>query len=211
MMLAVSLLAVVAVVGATVGALHLLHKPAPARAAGKTPAAGSSHASHATTVITPFSASGFDALNPNNDPGNENSPDAPNVLDGNPAGWSTQWYTGGSSGPNPTFGNLKAGTGLILDLGRPVAVRSVTVTFGSVPGADVEIKAGSSSTRSQANLDAMTTIASASNVSGSYTFTVRRSVADQYLVIWFTRLPPLAGNAGKYAAQIYSVVVKAAS
>jgi hypothetical protein len=210
-MLAVSLLAVVAVAGASAGALHLLHKPAPARAVGKTPAARSSQAPHGTTVITPVSASGFDALNPSNDAADENSSQAPNVLDGNPAGWSTQEYIGGSSGPSPTFGNLKAGTGLILDLGRPVAVGSVTVTFGSVPGADVEIKAGGSNTRSPANLDAMTTIASGSNVSGSYTFTVRHSVADQYLVIWFTKLPPLAGSAGRYAAQIYSVVVKAAS
>src|SRR5262249_7745312 len=136
---------------------------------------------------------------------------APNVLDGNPAGWSTQEYIGGSSGPSPTFGNLKAGTGLILDLGRPAAVRSVTVIFGSVPGADVEIKAGSSHGRIRATLDPMTTSARGSDVSGSYPFTVRPSVADQSLVIWFPQLPPRAGSPGKYAAKIYSVVVKAAS
>jgi hypothetical protein len=208
---AIALVVVVVVAGATAGALHLLNKPAaPAAAAGKSPAATRSSPAHGLAVITPVSASGFDALNPG-DTFDENSSQAPNVLDGNPAGWSTQYYVGGSSGPNPTFGNLKAGTGFMLDLGRPVRVASVTVRFGSEPGANVEIKAGSSSTRSAANLNAMTTLASASNVSGSYTFTVRRTVADRYLVIWFTQLPPLAGSPGKYAAQIYSVEVKGAS
>jgi len=208
---AISLLVVVAVAGASAGALRLLHKPGPApAAAGNSPSARSSPASR-TVIVKPLSASGFDALNPDNDAADENSSQAPNVLDGDPAGWSTQEYIGGSSGANPTFGNLKAGTGFILDLGSPVKVASVTVTFGGVPGADVEIKAGSSNTRSPANLEAMTTIASASNVSGSYTFTVVHSVADRYLVIWFTKLPPMAGSSGKYAAQIYSVVVKASS
>lgn len=208
--LAVGLIVVIAVAGASAGALRLFHKPAPAAATGNSPAAKSSPA-HASTVITPQSASGFDALNPNNDAGDENSGQAGNVLDRNPAGWSTQQYVGASSGPNPTFGNLKAGTGFILDLGRSVQVASVTVTFGSVPGANVEIKAGSSNIRSPENLAAMTPLASANGVSGTYTFTVRHPVADRYLVIWFTQLPPMASDPGKRMAQIFRVQVKAAS
>jgi hypothetical protein len=92
-----------------------------------------------------------------------------------------------------------------------VRVSSVTVKFGSQPGADVQLKAGSSSTLSEANLDSMSTLASASGISGTYTFTVRHPVADQYLVIWFTQLPPLAGTPGQYMAQIYTVVVRASS
>lgn len=210
--LAVSLLVVVAVAGASAGALHFLHKPAPAAAAGQSPRAGSSQA-HRTTVVSPVSASGFDALaKPGQDPENENSSQAPNVLaGGDPAGWSTQQYLGHNDGPSPTFGNLKAGTGLILDLGRPYRVASVTVTFGSEPGANVEIKAGSSSTPSPENLGAMTTIARATDVSGEHVFTVRHPVADRYLVIWFTQLPPLAGTPGQYMGQIYSVAVRATS
>jgi hypothetical protein len=209
--IAVSLLVIVAIAGASAAALHLLHKPAPAGAAGNSPAARSSPARR-STPITPVSAGGFDALaKPGQDPYNENNADAPNVLDGNPAGWSTQQYLGHTSGPSPTFGNTKAGTGLILDLGRSVRVSSVTVKFGSQPGADVQLKAGSSSTLSEANLDSMSTLASASGISGTYTFTVRHPVADQYLVIWFTQLPPLAGTPGQYMAQIYTVVVRASS
>ena len=175
------------------------------------PAVRSPSPSSQLAVIHPASASGFDALNPNNDPGDENSNEAQNVLNGNQAGWSTQEYDGSSSGQWPTFGDLKAGTGFILDLGRPYRVGSVTVRFGSAPGADVQIKLGDSSTRSQANLAAMTTVASADNISGSYTFTTRSTATGRYLVIWFTKLPPMAGAADKYAAQIFSVLVRGAS
>jgi hypothetical protein len=209
---AISALALVAVAGASAAAVHYLNRPAPAAAGGKSPSATPSN-THGTTVVTAASARGFDPLaRPGADPGDENSSQAPNVLPGgDPAGWSTQQYDGHNSGPWPTFGNLKAGTGLILDLGRPVRVASVTVKFGSEPGAAVQIKAGSSNALTAANLGAMTTLASARDVSGTHIFTVRRPVADRYLVIWFTQLPPLAGSPGQYAAQIYSVVVRASS
>ncbi|HXW88488.1 MAG TPA: protein kinase family protein [Streptosporangiaceae bacterium] len=199
---AVVALVLVAVAGASAAAVHLLNKSPSPPSAGKSPTAKTSAPSQ-ETVIKPVSASGFDALNPNGDPGDENSNEASNVLDGNSVGWSTQQYIG-----SPFFGNLKAGTGFILNLGGPVRVMSVTVTFGSVPGANVEIKVGDSGTRSPANLAAMTTVASADDVSGTYTFTVASSVTGQYLVIWFTKLPPMASPPNTYAAQIYSVVVR---
>ena len=212
---AIGALVLVAVVGASAAAVHFLNRPpAPAAAgSGNSPAARSSPARGSTIVVTPLSASGFDPLaKPGADPGDENSNLAPNVLPGgNSSGWSTQDYDLSSSGPWPTFGNLKAGTGLILDLGKPYRVASVTVRFGSQAGANVEIRAGSSTALTPANLHAMTTLASATSVSGTHTFTVRRPVADRYLVIWFTQLPPLAGSPGMDAAQIFSVAVKAAS
>jgi hypothetical protein len=81
------------------------------------------------------------------------------------------------------------------------------VTFGTVAGANVQLKLGNSGERSPANLAAMKTMASANDVSGSYTFTIRQPESGQYLVIWFTKLPPESGSTGKYAAQIFSVVV----
>jgi serine/threonine protein kinase len=209
-LMVVSALVVIAVAGASAAAVHLLHKSPSAPPAGKSPGATSSATSQAT-VISPKGASGFDALNPNGDPQDENSSQAANVLDGNPAGWSTQEYDGGTSGPNPTFGNLKAGTGFILNMGQPVRVSSVTVTFGSAPGADVQIRVGDSGTRSPANLGAMKIVASADNVSGSHTFTIDPSLTDQYVVIWFTKLPPMAGTPDKFMAQIFSVTVRGTS
>jgi serine/threonine protein kinase len=201
---AVSALVVVAVAGASAAAVHLLHKSPSAPSPGRSHSAKPSTSSPTVTVLRPVSASGFDALNTtNDDPGDENSNQAPNVLDGNPAGWSTQQYKG-----SPFFGGLKAGTGFILDLGQPYHVKSVTVTFGSVPGADVEIKLGDSNARTPANVDSMHTVASADNVSGTHTFTAQLSTADRYVVIWFTKLPPMSGNPSEYMAQIFKVVVE---
>jgi hypothetical protein len=200
----VTLVVLVAVAGASAAAVHLLHRPTAATAGGKS--RSSSRSAATSTVITPVGAAGFDALNPNGDPGDENSNQAVNVLDGGPAGWSTQQYYG-----SPFFGGLKKGTGLILNLGKPVKVSSVTVKFGSIPGADVQVKVGSSRARTPANLASMTTIATASNVSGSFTFTGTRKATGQYLVIWFTKLPPMAKKHGKqavYMAQIFSVVIR---
>jgi hypothetical protein len=85
------------------------------------------------------------------------------------------------------------------------------VKFGAVPGADVQILMGDSAARSSANLDSMTRVAEANNVSGTVTFTVAHSPADQYLVIWFTKLPPLANSHGRFMAQVFSVAVRGAS
>ena len=200
----VSLLVLVAVVGASAEAVHLLNKSPSAGSPGGSASASTKPSANAA-VIKPVSARGFDALNPA-DSGDENSSQAANVLDGNSAGWATQQYF-----RSPYFGNLKAGTGLILDFGKPVKVTSITVTFGAVPGANVQIKVGNSDGRSAANLASMTTVASTNDVSGSYTFTVRQPVTDQYLVIWFTKLPPMAQAGNKYMAQIFGVVVHGAS
>ena len=93
----------------------------PSRPGGPARRAGSA------AVVTPVSAHGFDALtSPGSDPGDENDDLASYAIDGNPAtAWQTQYYYG-----NPVFSGLKTGTGLILDMGRPVRLRSVTVTFG---------------------------------------------------------------------------------
>ncbi len=193
--IAVSLLLAVAVAGASAAALHLLNKsPSPA---SSTPP-GKSHSPSTTSpaqgpVITPKSAKGFDALNPA-DRGDENSNQAENVLDGSSGGWSTQWY--GSA----NFGSLKSGTGFILNLGTAAQVGSVTVTFGSRAGRERRNQGRRLPARSKANLDSMTDGGQGTDVSGSYTFTIPRPVTGQYLVIWFTKLPPLAGQPGKFEA-----------
>jgi len=205
---AVSVLVLAAAAGATAAAVHLLNKSTPPARTTTRRQGHTSSPSTAATRLPVVSASGFDALNPS-DSGDENSNQAPNVLNGNPAGWATQQYYG-----SPYFGGLKKGTGLILDLGKQVQVSSVTVDFGNVPGANVEIKEGDSNARSGANLRSMKTVASVTDVSGKYTFTVAHPVSDQYLVIWFTKLPPMADGHGKhkgqdvYMAQVFDVTVQ---
>jgi serine/threonine protein kinase len=154
------------------------------------------------TTLRPVGAAGFDPLNPS-DAGNENSKYARYAINGDPqTAWTTQWYA------SPQFGGLKAGAGLIIDLGQPARVTSVTVTFGTLPGADVELLAGNSDARTGATLHSMTTLATASSPTGTYTFTVRSPAVGRFLVIWFTRLPPKPGSGHWFMASVSSVVIK---
>jgi hypothetical protein len=202
--LAVTVLALIAVGGASAAALHLLHK-SPSTPPPRSSTSAHARASASTVAIQPVSAAGFDALNLA-DSGDENTNKAANVLNGNSQGWATQeYYT------SPFLGHLKAGTGLILDLGKPVRVSSITVRFGAEPGANVQIKVGNSNARSASNLASMTTVASRNGVSGSYTFNVQHPVLGRYLVIWFTKLPPAAQAGNKYMAQIFGVAIHGTS
>ena len=133
-------------------------------------------------MLKPISAHGFDALNLS-DSGNENDNQAANAIDGNPAGWTSQDYA------TAALGNLKAGTGLILDMGRPVKLSSVTIQFGASAGADVQIKMGNSNTRSTDNLQSMQTVASGTDVGGTFVFRATTAGTGQYVVIWFTKMP----------------------
>jgi hypothetical protein len=194
----IAVLALVVVIGVAAATSPFWHKKTPVQDStqghprGKAPATTS-------TVLTPVSAHGFDALNLA-DSGDENDNQAQYAIDGNPQGWSSQFYR------SAEFGGLKTGTGLILDLGKAVKLSSVTVKFGSASGMNVQLKVGDSNTRSASNLSSMTTVASASDVSGSHTFTVSSTATGQYLVIWFTKLPSIGG--GKYMAQVFSIVVR---
>jgi putative peptide zinc metalloprotease protein len=153
-------------------------------------------------VLTPVSAQGFDALrSPASDPGDENNDLARYAIDGNPAtAWQTQYYY------NPVFSGLKTGTGLMLDMGRPVRLRSVTITFGPAPGADVSIEVGNQNTRAASTLSTFTTVAKAQDVGGTYTFTCTGTARGRYVLIWFTKLPP-AGS-GRFQALIFNTVIR---
>ncbi len=68
----------------------------------------------------------------------DNPQDAQLAIDGDTAtGWSTDWYT------TAQFGNLYPGTGLLLDMGRPVTITTARIILGSAPGADLELRVGS--------------------------------------------------------------------
>src|SRR5689334_4616609 len=125
---------------------------------------------HRGVLLRPVSAHGFDPLDTQGDPNDENDGLAGYAIDGNPAtAWRSQYYLG-----SPVFGGLKTGSGLILDMGRRVRLRSVRVAFGNEPGtgagADVAIKLGDSDTLAASTLATFTTVASADDVGGTHTF-----------------------------------------
>jgi transcriptional regulator with XRE-family HTH domain len=143
-------------------------------------------------VLTPVSATAFgtggtaDGDNPQN---------APLAIDGDPStAWNTDWYT------TPTFGNLYAGTGLLIYMGRRVTITSVEVTLGDTRGADLELRAGNSPV-----LTDLPQVASASDAAGATHLTPTSPVRAQYILLWFTSLPP--DPAGTYQASVYTVTV----
>ena len=199
--------AVIVLVTAAVvlGGFALLRQSRGGHRGGSTTGHHSSSPNGGARVLKPLNARGFDALSPSSaDPSNENSDMARFAIDGNPAtAWETQWYQ-----RNPRFGGLKSGTGLILDMGKPVRLSSVTVTFGATPGADVRIELGNSNRRAPGTLSQFTTVAQQNNVGGTYTFTTHSTSRGRYVLIWFTLLPP-TGH-GTYQAKIFNDVVRGA-
>jgi cytoskeletal protein RodZ len=109
--------------------------------------------------------------------------------------WSSQWYA------TPGFGDLKAGTGLLLDMGRTVTVSSVRLSLVSHSGADLALRAGSKPV-----LSSLPQVASASNAGSTVHFHLGAPAHVRYLLIWFTKLPP--DSAGTYQASAYKIIVQ---
>jgi hypothetical protein len=200
--------AVVVVILASAGlaALMLRHHGGGAPAGNNQARHHPSASSNPVSVLKPVKADGFDPLSSvADDPQNENDPQAHLTIDGDPStAWHSQWYT------SARFGSLKSGTGLVLDMGKPVSLSSVTVTFGAIPGANVRIELGNDSARSPIALHGFTTVASQKNVGGEVTFPVTSKVTGRYLLIWFTKLPPQNPGGGSFEAKVYDVVVTGA-
>jgi|SRR6266487_421335 len=173
---------------------------------GGTPAGqhggGSASPSAQAATLQPVGATGFDPLTIS-DSGNENTQYARYAIDNSmQTDWVSQWYR------SATFGGLKQGSGLIIDMGKRVRFGSVTVTFGPLPGASVKLLVSDSNERSQANLESMKTIASRDDVSGTITFHVTGSVSGRYLVVWFTQLPPSPHSQDQWMAEIFNVAIR---
>jgi hypothetical protein len=198
----VAVLVVAAVAAAVWSFSHpLVHGTPQARGHGKSP----SPSTAASVVLTPQSAHGFDPLS--QDPGNEDDAGAGFAIDSNPSTfWHTQYYDN-----NPVFGGLKKGTGLILDMGKQVRLSQVQVQFGSICCATVHIEIGNDNTRSVSALAAFTPVASSSSAVNETTFPVTSSAKGRYVLIWFTSLPPMAGNSSQFMAQVYNVIVRGSS
>jgi hypothetical protein len=167
----------------------------------QSPSSSSVPSAAATVVLTPASANSFDALG--NDGGNEDGSGAKNAIDNSASTfWHTDYYF-----TYPNLGNLKKGTGLILDMGKQVRLSQVVVQFGASCCADVEIEIGNDNNPVPSALSSFTKVASSTTAHGSTTFDVNSTTTGRYVLIWITRLPPLAGTGNQYEAQIYNVGV----
>jgi hypothetical protein len=207
-----ALVAVAVVAGLTFAVLHFVNGHSSGHSGGAInhPAAHS-HGPGAA-VLTPASDQAIADTNNN----------VAAAIDNNPStSWQTQFYIG-----NAVFGGLKPGAGLLLNMGKSVRLSSVTVTFGPIPGADVQIRIGTppeqvplpepsagnegpaQKAADQTFANQLTTVASQTDVSGTVTFPVSSTASGQYVMIWFTKLPPMASNPNRYQAEIFNIVVK---
>jgi cytoskeletal protein RodZ len=108
--------------------------------------------------------------------------------------WRTDWYT------TAQFGNLYSGTGLLVDMGRPVMVTGIRVTLGPAAGTHFQIRVGD-----RPNLGALRPVGRWAGPGGI----VRLGLSPtrgRYVLIWFTKLPQ--DRAGTYQADIYGIGVK---
>jgi serine/threonine protein kinase len=162
----------------------------------------------AVSVLAPVSAHGFDVYDTTGQDGNENDNEAPRAIDNNPqTAWHTLFYEN-----NPRFGGLKRGTGLILDMGKPVKLSSVEVLFGPTSGADAQIEVGNNNALSPATLSSFTTVNSATDIpGGDYTFRATGPATGRYVLIWFTKLPPRPHSEHNFEAEIFNIVVRGSS
>jgi hypothetical protein len=145
----------------------------------------------------PLAAVNAAAFGPQGLADGDNPQIAGRVLTGTALGWQSQWYA------TPSFGDLKLGTGLLLDLGRSYSVSSVRVTLGSLAGATFQVRLGQRATFSGLPVIATETAATPGDM---LTLPLRAPVTARYVLIWFTKLPP--DGQGHYQASVRQVAVR---
>ena len=143
-------------------------------------------------ALTPASAAAFG-------PGGPGAGDDPQhaalAIAGDPSTpWLSDWYT------TAAFGNLQGGTGLLVDMGRPVTITAVQFTLGGFSGADLQLRAGNA-----AALADLRPVAAAAGAGGPVRLRLTTPARARYVLIWFTKLPQ--DNSGTFRASVADVRV----
>jgi hypothetical protein len=138
-------------------------------------------------TLTPVSATAFGPH------GGDNGDLASLAIDANPAtAWHTDWYT------TARFGNLYPGTGLLMDMGRPVTITAAQITLGSGHGARLQLRVGTAPA-----LADLRPVAQAAHAGGVVRLRLTTPAHGRYVLVWFTGLPPR--RAGTFQASVYSL------
>ena len=135
------------------------------------------------------------AFGPHGTADGDNPQIAARVLTDPVMGWVSQWYA------TPSFGDLKQGTGLLLDLGRTVTVTTVTLTLGSPPGTSLELRLGAAP-----DLTALPVVATGTATRDQLSLPLASPARARYVLLWFTRLPP--DDAGTYQLFVHQVAIQ---
>jgi len=145
-------------------------------------------------------------FDPRADNGNgEEHPDqVNNAIDGDPStGWSTMQYLN-----NPQLGGLKPGVGLVLDLGKPVKLGEVEVTFAAA-GETVELRVPEKEATDRAPMDRQAqwkTVATVENTSEQAVLKPTEEVTSRYVLVYLTKLPEVSRS--RYVGTVNEIVVK---
>lgn len=153
-----------------------------------------------TATGSPLRIVGVQDFDPEGD-GEENPDEVSLATDGkDDTGWRTLTYRG-----NPQLGGLKSGVGLVLDLGTEKQVGSVEVHLVGSP-TDLELFATAPGVD-----DPPADLADTRRVTGATadgtTVILRAEPAQRtrFLVLWLTRLPPVAGG---FRGEVAEVTVR---
>jgi serine/threonine protein kinase len=198
-LIAIVIVLVLVVAGVAVWALGFRNSSAPTAATGSQPP--SSSAAAAGPVLKPVTATTFNILGSDN----EDGPDAGKAIDGSAA---TFWHTD-SYQKYPDFGNLKAGTGLLIDMGKPVKLSQVQVTVGNLGTTTAEIYVGNSAAMSKTALSNFTLVGQKSTGKGTLTYKLSNNATGRYVLVWLTgNLPANPDSPGQYQGRIYNVALR---
>jgi hypothetical protein len=145
---------------------------------GGPPSSGATSSKPSSASAGPLRVAAVTAIDPQGD-GSENGGLAKNVVDGDA---STSWHS--ERYDTPTFGGIKKGLGLVLDLGRARKVTTVTVT---APGSDGALQLRVSDAADSEGSEVL----ASGRISGSRDLVLRPSkpISARRLVLWFTRVP----------------------
>jgi hypothetical protein len=134
------------------------------------------------------------AFGPDGTSDGDNPALASDVVSGNSSQqWETKWYA------TANFGNDQPGTGLVLDMGKPVTVTKVTLELAA-GSADVIVRVGNTPVPGT-----FTPIAEGTGVGGTVSLPAATPASGRYVEIWFTLLPVDA--AGTFQESVYGVQV----
>lgn len=144
----------------------------------------------APTAIAVTMVTGFD---PQGD-GSEKNSIAKRVIDGDPStAWTSDTYR------TRSFGGLKDGVGLLLDLGTAKQVRAVSVDLVGT-GSTVQLRTATGDT-----LEGSTVVAQAADAAGRVTLAPASPVTTRFMVLWFST--PASKDGGGYRAGVSEVTV----
>jgi putative peptidoglycan lipid II flippase len=198
MLLVTGILVGVVVLALIVGLTTVFARKRDTAASGASGASGTSATSGSASgsKATAYPITGAKDFDPAADGGNgeENPGQVALAYDGKPdTAWTTLVYRG-----KATFGGLKPGVGLILDLGKPVSVRHVTVTLvGQPTGVELRAPAANAATVTSppmTNAAQWTVLATNPAAGTSVDLSVRDAVTTRFVMVYLTSLPAASGG-----------------